>query len=267
MATINASQKQILAKKKTLEHLENDALPIMACIGTREDFEKEPGLTSSLGCWGENRTKTIYVDYWEYPQANFLKGIKNAGEKTYAISEINDFDKFSLRYKSCMGIVVAGKEKMTEKNISFFSHLDSTKILPEGKIRNHFLVDINVLLKEIQERSVYGTIDAVIFGGNYLDSDNVEKNDLMMLMDKVEFEKNYRDFVYLLSDQIFESLGFRPTIIAGPKTITGCDDVIYDNDHRRLYVRRPKIGETSSESFISQDLCEEMEEKWRKEWE
>jgi len=250
MAMVNVGQKKI-----------------MACIGTREDFEKDQGLVYYLGYWGENRPNTIFVDYWEYPQANFLKGIKNAGEKTYAISEINDFDKFSLRYKSCMGIVVSGQGKITQKNISFFAHLDPIKILPYGKVRNHFFSDIKMLLKEIKDQSINETIDAVIFGGNYLDFNKLEKNDLTMLTGKMEFEKNYKDFLYLLSGQIFDILGFQPTMIAGPKTVAGCDDVIYDNEHRRLYIRRPEIGRASSESFNIQDLCEEMEEKWRQEWE
>ncbi|MCX6738898.1 MAG: hypothetical protein NT098_02465, partial [Candidatus Parcubacteria bacterium] len=82
--------KDNLPEKKPLEHLKEGVAPIMACIGTRDDFEKEPtlGLTDRLGFWGENK-QNLFVDYYAYSYENNAKGIKNAGEKTYAISEIS----------------------------------------------------------------------------------------------------------------------------------------------------------------------------------
>ncbi len=256
--------KENLPEKKPLEHLKEGVDPIMACIGTRDDFEKEPtlGLTDRLGFWGENK-QNLFVDYYAYPYENNAKGIKNAGEKTYAISEISDLNKFSLKYKNCTGVIVSGQDKTNGKNISFFTHQDSMKVLPEGEIRRQFLADLKWRLKEMESRCTPGTIDAVIFGGNYLDSDRVEKEH--HLDSKVEFEKNYMDSIHLLSEQISDVLGFQPTMIAGPKTTEGNDDAIYDNEHRRLYLRRPKIGENSSESFKFEE-AEGREEQWKKEW-
>ena len=248
-------------KDSALKHLAPGISPIMACIGTRKDFEKEPGLTKHLNYGGED-SQTLLVDYYGHPYENEWKGISDAGEETYAISGISNLNKFSLRYKNCMGIVVTGQDKETGKNISFFSHQNPRKILPEGAVRERFVSDIRKRLKEMNERCVSGTIDAVIFGGNYLDSDEWEKK---LRVKGLAFEKNYKDSIQLLSEEISGTLGFQPTVIAGPKTVGGGDDVIYDNENRRLYVRRPEIGETSSESF-SPEKMEEREERWRKEW-
>jgi len=257
----NASEKN-----PSLAHLKEGVAPIVMCIGTRSDFEKEPGLTDHLGYWGENPER-VFVNYEDDLHENTSKGIVNAGQETYAISPISDLDKFSLKYKNCMGVIAAGQDKITGKNISFLTHQGPVKILPEGELRNRFLADFKSRLKEIKDRSVQGTIDAIIFGGNYLDSDKVEKDpDRLPGVPKVEFEKNYKDLMRLLSNQVFEVFGFQPTIIAGPKTTDrDTDNAIYDNDHRRLYLRRPEIGEKSSESFSSEEL-EEREEGWRKEW-
>ncbi len=257
--------KNNIPEQKPLEHLTEGVAPIMACIGTREDFEKEPtlGLTDRLGFWGENQ-QNLFVDYYAYPYENNGKGIKNAGERTYAISEISDLNKFSVKYKNCTGVIVSGQDKATGKNISFFTHQDPLKVLPEGDVRRQFLADLKWRLKEMENRCIPGTIDAVIFGGNYLDSDRAEK-EYNLSDPKVEFEKNYRDSIHLLLEHVSEVLGFQPTVIAGPKTTEESDDAIYDNEHRRLYLRRPKTGEVSSESFKPEEM-ERREEQWKKEW-
>lgn len=258
-------------QKSSLEHLNLGVSPIMACIGTREDFDKETGLTDRLGYWGEN-PQTLLVDYYADSYENSLKKIRNAGTKTYAISDISDLNKFSLKYANCTGVIVAGQDKITGKNISFFTHQDPTIILPEGLDSDLFRGDLKRSLKKLRDRSVPGTIDAVIFGGNYLDSDKEEEKNKQAQKEKrslpsprVEFEKNYKDSISLLSTQISDVLGFEPTVIAGPKTMIGRDDAIYDNEHRRLYLRRPEIGDKSSESFSPQEM-NEREEGWRKEW-
>lgn len=257
----NASEKN-----PSLVHLTEGVNPIMACIGTRADFEKDPGLADHLGYWGESPER-VFVNYEDDLHENTSKGITNAGQETYAISPISDLNKFSLKYKNCMGVIAAGQDKITGKNISFLTHQGPVKVLPEGKLRSQFLSDFKNRLKEIRDRSVPGTIDAVIFGGNYFDSDRIEKDtDRFFGGPKVEFEKNYKDLMRLLSSHVCEVLGFQPIAIVGPKTTDrDADNAIYDNDHRRLYLRRPEVGEKSSESFSPEEL-EDREKDWRKEW-
>lgn len=260
------------SEKNQLEHLNPGVSPIMACVGTREDFEEEPtpGLTDRLHYFGEN-PQTLLVDYYATDSENNMKGIKHAGEKTYAISEISGLNKFSLKYANCTGVIVAGQDKVNGKNISFFTHQDSMKILPEGEVRKHFIADLKSRLEELQNRTVPGTVDAVIFGGSFLDNSTWTEEDTKIVGEKVDFEKEYTDSINLLSAQISDVLGFEPTVIAGPKTMHGRDDAIYDNEHRRLYLRRPKIGDNPSENFnssgsFSPQKMSEREEVWRKEW-
>lgn len=181
------------SEKDLLSHLKEGASPIVACIGTREDFEKEPGLTRHLTFFGEN-PKTLLVDYYEDHHNNDAKGITNERVKTYAISGISELNKFSLRYKNCTGIIVSGQDKVTGQNISFFTHQDSMKVLPDGEVRDRFLADIKGRLREMNNRSTPGTIDAVIFGGNYLDSEKEHKKEDPGVGDRVEYEKKLQRF-------------------------------------------------------------------------
>jgi len=105
------------ANNERPSYLAEGVKPILACIGTREDFMEDPGLTENLWYWGESKDN-ILVDYEEEGQTLDYKNIKNAGKKTYALSEIDDHNKFSLKYKNCVGIVVSGKDILTFLNNS-----------------------------------------------------------------------------------------------------------------------------------------------------
>jgi len=250
---INNEVPENLKKPESLAHLAEGESPIMACIGSRWDFSKEPGLADNLGYWGEGKPNTLLVDYFGEPYDYMMKDILNAGSKTFGISAISEENKFSLKYRNCTGVVATGKDKTTGKNISFFTHQDTMKVLPDGSIKLRFEEGLKSRLNELKSRCVPGTVDAVIFGGNYLDSEKYEKEHL----EHVEFEKNYQDSVSSLSAMIKNSLGFEPTVIAGPKTGHGEDDVIYDNENRRLYIRRPDTDITSPESFLPSEMDEQ----------
>lgn len=105
------------------------------------------------------------------------------------------------------------------------------------------------MLNEIKERSVEGTIDAVIFGGMYI-------------KDWVRIQKDYLESVKLLTTEIKNILGFEPLVITGPKTVLGNDDVFYDNEHRRLYIIRPEVGDESTKSYWPSDI-DKQKKKWK----
>jgi len=234
------------------EHLNEGISPIIASIGTHENAKE------FVESDAYQKARDIdNVDY--YAEADKLDALKfkNAGDQTYVISTIDNFPKLSKTLKNCTGIVVAGIDKKTGKNISFMSHQAPDYFLYEDKGEENFSRDIRERLSEMKERCVPGTIDAVIAGGNYF-IDIFGKGP-----DEIHRE-DYQDSIQFLSHEISDALGFPPVVIAGPKEVPGSDDIFYDNEKRRLYLFRPETGKASTESFIPGDLAKN-EEKWAEE--
>jgi hypothetical protein len=226
------------------EHLINRAKPIIACIGSFEDFITE---FTVLNKGTEN------IDWNASKKESEEKGILSAGEYTYVISPLDEKDKRSYGLSNCTGVVVVGQDKKnTDKNLSFISHQYWSKLAKLGPVPllPSFLADLNTRLSEVKERCVSGTIDAVIVGGTYF-TDSV-------------YKKNYEDAIDVLSQNIKNAFGFEPVVITGPKINDEEkeEDILLDTKNRQLYIERPEVGDTSSESYLPSDF-EEQEKKWR----
>ena len=239
-----------LAGEGKFKHLRADIRPIMTCVGTPDEFKSYPGPIVAMRNADEAK-KAHFIDYYATKTELDNNKFKNAGEQSYVISTIDKKNKFSTWFKDCTGLVVAGKDKETGDNISFLSHEDPQYFLSGEKNKNKFIIDLRQRLNELKERCVDGTIDARVFGGNYLDYDEYSK-------------ENYLESIKLLSSTVIESLRFEPIVITGPKIVRGagvCDDIFYDNDNRRLYIMRPRVGDSTTEAFVLRDI-EEQEKKW-----
>lgn len=232
-------------------HLKKGVRPIMACVETIEQLEKNPGLEfemflEELPKLRNTKEVDYYSDPWELKRQNF----KNAGNSSYVISTIDDSNKFSKGFKNCTGLVVSGIDKETGENISFLSHEDPGFFLRRGGDGEQFMSDLGERLEELKARSAEGTIDAVIVGGNYFKGS--------------EYMLDYLGSIHVLSDKVSKILGFEPMVIAGPKEVRkGTDNVFFDNKNRRLYVVRPEVGNERTEGYMPKDM-EEQEKKWSK---
>lgn len=226
-------------------HLKEGVRPIIACIGTLEQFALD--YERSLMKWLEERLLGIHhnVDYYRPYKG---KEFKQDGARSYVISPVDDLDKFSESFYNCTGMIAAGKDKETRENISFLSHQDPIHILVNKENEKRFKNDLNQTLVEIKKRSVEGTIDAVIFGGEYKKG-------------RAKLQNDYLKSVKLLTTEVKKILGFEPLVITGPKTAEGRDDVYYDNAHRRLYIVRPEVGDATTESYAPRDI-EKQKDKW-----
>lgn len=242
---LGKSQEKLKEIAGDTRHLKEGVRPIIACIGTLEQFARD--YERSLMKWLEERLLGIHhnVDYCRHYKG---KEFKQDGTRSYVISPVDDLDKFSESFFDCTGIIVSGKDKETGENISFLSHQDPVHILVNKKNERRFKNDLNQTLVEIKKRSVEGTIDAVIFGGKYKKG-------------RAELQKDYLKSVKLLTTETKKILGFEPLVITGPKIVSGSDDVYYDNEHRRLYVVRPNVGDATTESYAPRDV-EKQKEKW-----
>lgn len=233
------------------EHLKAGVSPIIAGIGTPEQFKENPGDEKKVfQNIAQNSANILNVDYYENPENLSKQHIKNAGQYTYVISPIDGADKFSASFKDCTGLVVTGQDKETGENISFLSHQDPHYFLRSEDNRNSFADDLKRQLETLKKRSERETVDAVIVGGNYFKESEA-------------YRKQYLESIVLLSKEIKGVLGFEPVVMTGPKTIygPGTDNIFYDNKHRRLYIMRPEIGEDSTKSFIASGI-KDQEKKW-----
>jgi hypothetical protein len=232
--------------------------PIIVCIGSPQDFgfidpkEKSKIFSSreikeSLGL---TDAKNVDQDSGLYDgKENFL----TVGPSTYIISPIDNEDKFSENFHRCTGLVVAGIDKKTGKNISFLSHQDPSEFL--YKYKDKFIEQLKRQLIEIKERCERGTvtISTVIVGGRYFSDDELDNYQVVQL---------YNDSVKLLGKIVKEIFEFEPTIVNGPKTSRNeKDDVYFDNKNRRLYLIRTKVN-SATEDFTPSNV-DDHEKTWK----
>src|SRR3989344_1576110 len=205
--------ENIKVKKGThFKHLEAGVKPIMVCIGTREQFKKENNLI---------------------PEEFHKKGT------TFGrISNIDGEDKYSRHFIHCTGLVLAGIDRTSNRNISFIVHYNPLPIYTSRKI---LLDDILQALVEFRERCIAGTVDAVIVGGNVKDTS----------------EKEYRNSTLDLAGRVHDVFGFEPTVVNGPKIKEDkvFDDIRFENDQRRLYLFRPRVND-SAKDYLPSDIEE-----------
>lgn len=246
MELVSIQKKEKLPE---VRHLKEGVRGIIACIGTRDQFVEGKGPEREVFLdLSENVPNAHNVDFHEEPYYLKKRGFKNNTERSYVISSIDELDKFSERFFDCTGLVVTGQDKDTGLNISFISHQDPEYIFGSENHRNSFTADLLERLAEIKRRSVEGTIDAVIVGGNY----RKHKDDSKRL---------YLESINLLAKETLKVLGFEPIVMTGPKTDVGQDDIFYSNKDRRLFIVRPEVGNDSTESFIPSSI-EDQEKKW-----
>jgi hypothetical protein len=240
----------IEAKADRLEHLAKGVDPIMACVGTRQDFTEELSRDTHPFYIDDPSLDADNVDYYGEPEELRGNGMKNPASRSYVISGLNSHNKFSEGFLNCTSLVVTGIDKDTGENISILSHQDPEHFLRE--YREEFAKDLTEALQELQKQSSPSTIDAVITGGNFFTPGDSVSTD-------VYYRKNYTESIEFLTEQVKGSLGFDPLVIAGPKTIGGGDMIFYQTSKRRLYLIRPNEtkGKRSNSSYEPSNLQNE----------
>jgi hypothetical protein len=239
-----------------IEHLKVGVPAIMACVGTIEQFRRNPGAEKFAFQEGRQELSGAdNVNFYGYPHVLAEQNFKNPEDNSYVISPIDGLDKFSQWFGNCTGLVVAGYDKQTGENLSFLTHQNPAYFLGLDADRDSFVSDLRKHLSELKEKCGEGTIDAAIVGGTYFKGEDHEDNQI--------HRENYLDSIELLSGEVSSILGFEPIVMTGPKTVSlGVrDNVFYENQSRRLYISRPKVGDGSTESFTPGNI-KEQEKKW-----
>ena len=219
-----------------VEHLAEGFKPIMACVGTREEYRKDIDKLHSIEEISHN------VDYSKDPK-RLPEDFKNAGRETYVISPIDGKPKFTEGLYDCTSLVAVGREKGSERELSFLTHQDPKKILVY--LKDSFDMDLKSRLDELKEKCQEGSIDIVISGGQFYRGET----------------GNYQETLKTLTSIVQEIFGFEPLVICGPKNDLS-DDVYFDTEKRRLYVVRPSY-ETLHNDVFKPSKINDMKDKWR----
>ncbi|MBU3978748.1 hypothetical protein KJ980_07225 [Patescibacteria group bacterium] len=233
-----------------VRNLKEGVMLIRACIGTRKQYKQtNPTLYKQIFEdieWNATHDVSLYGgSIYENKKSKY------ASEQSYIISPLDENNKASNLYNDCTGILLIGQDKITGNNISLLSHQNPRYFLINQDNKNTFKHGLDLALEEAKKRCFEGTIDIVIFGGNYLKENALSQN-------------NYINSVNLLNEEVKKVLGFEPFVITGPKTNDDKgykDDVFYDNSNQRFYIMRGQVGDASAESYFPSKI-EEQKKRW-----
>lgn len=204
------------------------------------------------------KKNAVNVDYHENPdfmEKNNLITAPNEKRLSmhwsqYVISPCDEKDKYSTGYSDCTGVVLVGKDKKSEKNLSFLSHHSSRgKELSDEN--NNFYKDLSKSSKDFIEKVDKKTIDAVIYGGFGLVS-----------------EERYKESIISVADNLKNVFDFEPVVLTGPNfEYGGSTDVYFDTQNRRLFLVRPiqsiQKDDPVNQSYLPKDI-EEQSKEWGK---
>jgi hypothetical protein len=221
-------------------HLEEGVKPIIACIGSEEDFDHR--FAWDLINQSDQNKNLLEVKYGAPKSELDENNITYLSPHDYLISPIDSRDKVSYDYQTCIGLVVVGIDKETNEQISMLTHQNISSVISSKKIE--FIEDLSRHLQIFKDRSKEGTIDAVIFGGAYPEDSSSKKM--------------YEEVKGFTSELCKKEVGFIPFDITGPKvikkfpekkpTLAGwatdawpTDTVFFDTKERRLFVQRDNV--------------------------
>jgi len=245
------------------EHLKAGASPIIACVDDSEQCDIF-GKVHMPDVPDEVYDDSLNIDYGANTYEMEKENIANSGQGTYLISPIDERNKLSLEYRNCTGLAAVGTSRESGKNISFLTHQYPQEFLQDS--RRAFVRDLSERLKLLKELSEEGSIDVVIYGGNYFTRDDGYGEYDAAGRSIVEYAKDYKKSINLLSEIIKEQFGFRPVVITGPNRISNNQNVFFDTEHRQLHVVRPrskKNFETNESYHATKNALKLNEKKWR----
>ena len=164
----------------------------------------------------------------DFQSGDDVEGIKSAGIETYVISPITERDLFSDKYLNCTGMVGIGRDKVSGKEIAFISHQDSEYFLHKGSEETEkFSSDLKLTVCELLTRSVEGTVEVVLFGGNDEPADQESKK-----------SKDYKKSIEMLTEIVQRSTGLKPTVLLEANHEGGAVDVTVLTQKRKVSVQK-----------------------------
>ncbi len=185
-------------------------------------------------------------------------GIKHDGVASYFISPISERNWFSDRYFNCTAVVAIGRDTATGKEVSFLSHQDPAYFIDgEDEKKIKFRQEMANSLNEIRARCEEGTVEVLLFGGNFTPPTSASPTITGYV------HEHYERSIKELRSIVRESLGFDPKVAAGPNNTLGSETITaVDTKNRKLFIERDKQSAEFDQSFQANELEEKV-----KEWE
>jgi hypothetical protein len=218
------------------EHLKNGEQPIIACVGIDEQHDIERKEIDAIIKKGTD--VNFYLRGEELQKSN----LKNSGEMTSVISQVDNTSKFTENLYNCTSLVAVGREINSQQNISLLTHNHIVEPSATGydPIKEEsFISSCRESLEELKGRCLEGSIDIIIAGGEFQTG---KKGSY-----RTKNLNDYQKALEILSRVVFDVLGFEPIVVCGPKD-SDRDNVYFDTASRRLYIIRP--GSSSDIPFL-----------------
>ena len=251
------------------EHLKEGISPIMGGIYNDKELMDEDN-----NFFNEFKKNATFVNFKSNPDEASRNRFLNSGKETYVISAIDKTNKYSKDFYSCTSVYGVGIDKDTGENISFVTHQDPDKFLKNTNIQNDFKDDLCKTIDELTSRSIPGSVDVVLLGGNknisYADPINSIDMDKMTPQQAYNFIEQqdsgpmdkYRRSIKYMGKIISDKLNFIPVVITGPNSnvkendFTHSNELVlyFDTQNRRVFQVRPRNDSKNNESFSSSDV-------------
>ncbi|KKP80285.1 MAG: hypothetical protein A2271_04380 [Candidatus Moranbacteria bacterium RIFOXYA12_FULL_35_19] len=243
-----------LENKKNIQekvHLREDITPIGKEIA---DFAIENEELEDLREQNEGDANNVDFENGDL-DALKEKGFKTAGYGSYLISPIDERDWYSDRYLNCTAVVAIGRDKDTNKDISFLSHQNPEYFIDGNSDEVEFFSrELSKSLEELKTCSQGDTVEVLILGGNFNPSAKEKEGDYQ--------HRHYQQSIEKLSKIIQETLGFDPKVLTGPNNNVGSETVILvETQKRKVWVERSKQLPEFNQSYQASKFKEE-EARW-----
>ncbi len=175
----------------------------VAKLGHKDGVFKQPEQINDLdNPISKIQEEGLFVDWFANDEIIKDRQLLSMGERTYVISPINEVSKSSASYRNCMGIIAVGKDKETEKNISFLTHQNPGYMMPyineniseEEKKLNDEAIDVHWdLLKRMKIKAYSDNPLPTPYWRNFFDNggtDTREESIKFLTSTRVQFEKD-----------------------------------------------------------------------------
>lgn len=190
--------------------------------------ENNVGMVSKIEIVAEfppdNIEDPLWVDF-DFGE-NSEMGVKSSGQQTYVISPVSEQNLFSDKYINCTGTVGFGRDKTTGKEIAFISHQDPEYFLNKGDEETQiFTTDLEATLRDLLSRSVDGTVEVILFGGN-------DEKDAPKSKKSIDYEKSIK----MLSKVVEGCIGRVPVVVRDANHMPGAVDATIITQERKIFI-------------------------------
>lgn len=184
-------------------------------------------------------------------------GFRHSGAGSYLISPIGEGIWHSDRYFNCTGVVAIGRDKNTDREISFLSHQDPRYFIDGGTNKiEKFSQELRNSLEELKARSQKDTIEVLLLGGNY--------NTTAAETEGGYQHRHYKQSIEKLRQIVQETLEFDPKVLTGPNNNVGSETaVLVETQKRKVWIERSKQPPEFNHSFQA-NMLDETEKIWPK---